>query len=157
MPTRMLRTGSTTQSIITATQLLMVLVTSSTSGTPTLTITYTDQAGATGKTAAITFGNAPAVNSAFLINPYMGASPGARTITNMSISSGSAGVLHAKGLLVLKTDTNTNNAFNSNGVNMLSAPSPQWEAQAGDTLAFYRIGSVSASSLIAVFCALADN
>lgn len=100
MPTKKVR-GVSTQ---TASMFTVVTPTTGLTATaPTLTATYTDQDGNTGQTATMVFPNSPNTGSGFLMEPHLAnGDTGVRAITNLSISTGSAGVLAVYGVLILQ-------------------------------------------------------
>lgn len=153
MPTKTIR-GTSVQ---TAAQMAFVVATTAlTATTPVLTITYKDQDGNGSQTATLTLPTSPALDTAFLITPhYASADTGMQDITNLSISTGSAGVLKVYGLLVLQVTPHC--ATTAGGVGPFILPNIQWMAAAADVIAFYRMGTTSAGDVVAMISGIAEN
>jgi hypothetical protein len=158
MPTKSLRLSQASSSITTASQVALVAVTTTlNAATPVLTITYTNQDGDTGQTATLTLPTSPTVESAFIIDPHLASTDtGIRAVTNMSISTGSAGVLAVYGLLVLGIGQQSTNAGGAQG-NPLAEPRPLWLCEAGETIGFYMFGGNSANGFMAMLHGVADT
>lgn len=148
MPTKNIM-GSSIQS---ATQLLVLEVSAAvTATTPLITITYTDQDGNTGNTATLTLPTNPALNSVFLCNPYLASGDsGVQDITNITKSAGTAGTIHAYGLLILNV-MKTGSVAGAQGLDQLTLPRVPWIATQGETVAIYEFGGNNAvNSMLAV-------
>ncbi len=148
-------------SLQTCAEYLFVVVSAAlTATTPVLTITYTNQAGTTLKTATMTLPTSPVANSAFLVNPHLASGDtGVQDITNLSISTGSAGTLKVYGLLALGIDPNGGTSAGTCGPDPLTVPMIPWTAAAGDIISFYGLVGVVTSSydLYAHLVGIADN
>lgn len=134
MPTKTIE-GS---SIQTASMFTVIVATTAlTATTPVLTVTYTDQDGNTGQTATMTLPSSPTLNTGFFLNPHLAnGDTGVRAVTNMSISTGSAGVLKAYGVIPQHV-TASGLAACSTSLDFLQAPFPLVPFVAGDSLSFY--------------------
>lgn len=154
MPTKTIRgTSLQTASLIPVVVATVTLVAT----TPVLTITYTDQDGNTGQTATLTLPTNVLANSVFLITPHLAAGDtGIRDITNISISTGTAGTLKVMGLLPLFIHAG-GAAHRTNYLNVLSVPTENWLVEANDVISFYRFGSNTTNELTAVLIGTADN
>lgn len=153
MPTKTVRGAS----ITTAASLVFAVATVAvTATTPTLTITYTDQDGNTGNTATLTLPTSPAVNSAFYVTPHLASGDtGIRDITNMSISTGSAGTIKVYGVLPLMISTQT--LAIPNTLSILNAPLVPYLIEPNEYIGFYRFGSTSAGEAWAGFCLVPET
>lgn len=145
MPSKTVR-GSLVQ---TASQLAILVVdTNMTATTPVVTITYTDQGGNTNQTATLTLPSTAKAQSTFLINSHLASGDtGIQDITNISISTGSAGVIKIYGCLILGVSVQGTTPQQS--LEPFSAPMVQWVNQANDTIAFYGFGSNAVADLYA--------
>lgn len=153
MPTKIIKDTS----ITTAASLVMVYISVSTVlTTPTLTITYTNQAGTGSRTATMTIPTNALVNSCFLLQPHLQAGDtGIRAVTNMSLSSGTSGTIVVIGVLPL--------AYSSCGLSALVTgpdpvivPTAMFPVAATNVIAFYRNGSALAGEIRAVLSGVAD-
>lgn len=153
MPTRIIRDTSVT----TGTVIPMVYVSAGmVATTPVLTITYTDQDGNTGNTATMTLPTNALVNSCFLIQPHLAnGDTGIRAVTNISISTGSAGTIKIIGLLPLSL-ANSGLVPLVTGPDPFVTPMPMISLQTNDVISFFRIGSALAGELRAVIVGTAD-
>ena len=131
-------------SIQTAAEMTVVVATTAlTATTPVLTITYTDQDGNTGNTATLTLPTNVSVNSGFLVHPHLAnGDTGIRDITNVSISTGSAGVLGIFGLLILNTQSN-GITFCPNRFGPTNQPYIPWIGEASERVAVYQGNTVN--------------
>lgn len=141
-----------------ASMLTMIEVsTTLTATTPVLTITYTDQDGNTGQTAALTLPTNSILSTAFVVTPHLATGDtGVRAVTNMSISAGTAGVLKAYGVVPLACG-NSGIAASVSAPDILSAPMLMVKLETGDILSFYRFGAVNTTNIMAMVAAVADN
>lgn len=137
--------------------LLVVTTTLAGATTPVVTITYTDQAGNAGNTASLTLPNSPSVGSAFRIAPYLAnGDTGIRAVTNISISTGTGGVLVVYGLLPINANyTSTAGGFGA--LSPLETPTPMYLWEAGERIAFYRAGSTTAANIFVHLTAVAET
>lgn len=127
-----------------------------TATTPVLTITYTDQDGNTGNSAQLTLPTNSAVLSAFLIHPHLDTGDtGMREVTNISISTGSAGSITIYGMLPLQIKS-SGVAGICTGAQPSSYPTPPWIVEASEKLAFYRLNGITSSQLYAVLAGVAN-
>jgi len=115
------------------------------SGGATLTTTYTNQAGTGGRTATITMPAAAITNSTvFNLTPYFqGTDTGVRTVTNMSVTSGTAGVFKCKGLIPLSGTYSGAGTGHSSTPPIFSMPNRIPKLQTGDVIGFYRTGETA--------------
>lgn len=150
MPTKTVRGAS----ITTAASLVFAVATVAvTATTPVLTITYTDQDGNTGQTATLTLPTSPVINTGFYVTPHLASGDtGIRDITNISISTGTAGTIKVYGVLPLMISTQPANQaaiatvlspFNSTIVPYLIEPN--------EYIGFYRYGGTTTSEVYAGF------
>ena len=125
--------------------------------TPTLTITYTDQDGNTGQSAVLVLPTNPALSSAYMVTPHLAAGDtGVRAVTNMSISTGSSGVLKAYGLVPLHM-SNAGVGSQPMSPDTLTAPRLLVKLLAGDILSFYRFAGTTTNNILATVAAVGDN
>lgn len=141
MPTKTVRGAS----ITTAASIVFAVATVAvTATTPVLTITYTDQDGNTGQTATLTLPTSPVINTAFYVTPHLASGDtGIRDITNISISTGTAGTIKVFGVLPLMI-TQNNIAPLASGINFMSAPLVPYLIEPSEYIGAYKFGSVSA-------------
>ena len=131
MPTR---TVSGTSLQLAASLVVLVVTTTLTATTPTVTITYTDQSGNTGKTASMVLPTNSSATTSFIVTPHLASgTSGVRAVTAMSISTGSAGVLKAYGLMAIGNAFQASGSFGDAPINTLSAPTVP--LQAADAIA----------------------
>jgi len=135
MPTKPVK-GS---SIVTSSMLTFAVVTTAlTATTPVLTTTYTDQDGNGSQSCVMTLPTNPVTNSAYRMQPHLAAGDtGVRAVSNISISTGSAGVIKIYGLLPIQEfsiDTTVNRHSN---LQPLKQSRPQWLIEPAETLAMY--------------------
>lgn len=122
-----------------------------TATTPVLTITYTDQDGNTGQTATITLPTNAIANSGFFLQPLLASGDIAiREVTNMSISTGSAGTVKVYGCIKLAVSMHSTAGLSALTTDLLQSPIPPVLAEAGDKISFYRFGSNTTCEVIAV-------
>lgn len=141
-----------------ASEILVVVTATLTATTPVLTITYTDQDGNTGQTATLTLPTNAAIHSAFRVNPHLASGDtGIRDVTNLSISTGSAGSLVVYGILPLAILTMT--ATGAAGSNSpLIAPAVLYLVEPGDVIGFYRyVDATVASSAFVMLSGVAET
>lgn len=148
MPTKtIMGTSVTTASVAT----FAVVTTALTATTPVLTITYTDQDGNTGNTATLTLPTNPNLNTAFLINPHLASGDtGIRAVTNISISTGTAGVIEIFGCLPLAYDINGSTQSCVTVNDLLQGMNAPILCEANDVISFYRLGSTGGVSFSAL-------
>ena len=156
MPNKTIRGTSVT----TATILPMLAVSTVLAGatTPTITITYTNQDGTTGRTAVLTLPSNPSVNTAFMIGPHLNSGDtGIRSVQNIVAGASiTSGVLGVYGLLILAA-ANQEGATAMPGMGPMILPHVPYIAVAGDTIGFYRFGTAVAMNLHAMLVGVADN
>lgn len=126
----------------TATDLAYIVATAThTATTPVVTVTYTDQDGNAGNSAALTLPTNAAVGSAFLINPHLASGDsGIRDVTNITKSAGTAGTCEVRGLLLLDSLDESLVALPETA----GKPYMPYPIAAGETLGFYAMGAGSA-------------
>jgi len=149
MPTKTMRLNGITSSVVTATQRAFLVATAAlTAATPTITITYTNQAGTLNRTATLVLPSNPVKNTAFDIIPHLqSGDTGIRAVTGISTSAGSAGSLVVYGLLVVGT-TNAM-LINSVSVDPILTTMPLWLMETNETLTIYQ----AATNYQTVWCA----
>lgn len=154
MPTKTIKGVS----LQTAAQMVFAVVTTSlTATTPTLTTTYKNQAGTGGKVCTMTLPTNPVIDSAYLLTPNLAnGDTGIQDITNISIDTGSAGVISIYGLLVLRM-TSCAPTAQSIGPYSLTVPHIMWPAIAGEVIGFYRHIEASSGDILAIISGVADN
>lgn len=123
-----------------ATILNFVTVSANVTGTPALTITYTNQDGTTSRSATPTLPAAPVADSAFFLNRHLqGGDSGIRQVTNMSQTGGSAGTVEVRGLLPLKI-IECHGSGSTHIPQMVDAVMPNYLGLASDKIAMYKMG-----------------
>jgi hypothetical protein len=144
MPTKTVRGAS----ITTAASLVFAVATVAvTATTPTLTITYTDQDGNTSNTATLTLPTSPVINTGFYVTPHLASGDtGIRDVTNISISTGTAGTIKVYGVLPLMISNNPNNPF-STVLNCMNAPLVPYLIEPSEYIGTYRFGAVGAAEM----------
>lgn len=158
MPTKTIKS----QSIQTAASLTAAVATAAlTATTPDLTISYTNQSGTTSRTATLTLPTGAAVNSAFLVGPHLqSGDTGVRAVTNLSISTGSAGTIKLYGLMILGMGFVTGTAavdFTFTSLDPLQTGIPLWPLAVGDKISFWKFGTTSSLALGAVLAGVGDT
>lgn len=150
MPTKTVRGAS----ITTAASLVFATVTTGvTATTPTLTITYTDQDGNTGNTASLTLPTSPVANSGFYVTPHLASGDtGIRDVTNISISTGTAGTIKVYGVLPLMISSQaSSNLGLATVLNSFNATIVPYLIEPNEYIGFYRFGSTGAGEFYAGF------
>lgn len=153
MPTTDTRiSGATYSAVQTASLLTFATVMTNVTGTaPVLTVTYVNQDGTGSRTATLTLPSNPLAGSSFDVTPHLQTGDTAiRSVSNVSISTGSAGEIRLKGLLPIAVSAtgvaNAGACFRS-----LHKVFPPFLATGGEVVAFYLLmGSPAASELTAV-------
>lgn len=155
MPTKTI-TGA---SVATATETVFAVATvAMTATTPVLTITYKDQNDNTGQTATLTLPTNVAKDSAFLITPHLAAGDtGVKDVSNISISTGSAGTIKVYGLLVLAEIPASAIGPAAAAAPPMILPKPKYIADAGDIIAFYRSGVTGSGDMAALLSAVGET
>jgi hypothetical protein len=144
MPTKTVRGAS----ITTAASLCFAVVTTALTATsPVLTTTYVDQDGNSGASSTITIPTNALINSTYYLQPHLASGDlGMRDVTNLSISTGSAGVISVYGILpLLFVHTVSTTAFFSD---LLSSTQVAYLIGAGESIGVYRFGATTASDLV---------
>ena len=135
MPSKTIR-GTSVQ---TAASLAFCAVTSAVSGTSTITITYTNQSGTTGRTASLTLPSSPALGSAFYIHPHLQAGDtGIRDVTNITQSGGTGGVVEVYGLLPIRSVASASMA--GQDTSPLAVPELDVLCEPGEAINVYGVG-----------------
>lgn len=135
---------------------VLVATASLTATTPVVTITYTDQDGNTGNTCTMTLPTNPVVQTGFFMVPHLAnGDTGVRAITNMSISTGSAGTLKVYGVIPQHLGV-AGTIGTANSLDFLQAPFPLVPFAAGEVLAFY-VNGTAANDLCIFLGAVGDN
>lgn len=130
------------------TSVVLAVTTALSATAPVVTITYTDQDGNTGNTAALTLPTNCNANSAFRVYPHLASGDiGIRDITNVSISTGTAGVIKVMGLLELADIAISSTSFGLNDPRITAYP--LYPIAAGETIALYTQNTVSTISIYA--------
>lgn len=154
MPTKTVRGTS----ITTAASIIFAVVTVAvTATTPVLTITYTDQDGNTGNTATLTLPTSPLINTAFYVTPHLASGDtGIRDITNISISTGTAGTIKVYGILPLTISTSANAAISA-GLTCMNSSIVPYLIEPNEYIGFYRFGATTATELYAGFALVPET
>jgi hypothetical protein len=137
MPTRNVY-GSSVQ--LAASAVFVVVSSTINASTPsTVTVTYTDQSGNTGKTASVQVQANAAIECAYLLTPYLASgSPGVRAVTGISVTanlSGGAYKVYGFCQLLWAGESGSQNTVGCLQPNEYSTP--QVPLASGDTLACY--------------------
>lgn len=153
MPTKTVQGTSVT----TATACPMLYIsTTLVATTPVITITYTNQAGTTGKTCSVTLPTNALTGSAFLLGPHLAAGDtGIRAVTGISTSAGTGGVMAVVGVLPLGWSPASSATLHVQ-TSFLGFPAPMFLAEPNEAVAFYHFGSNSASTVHALLVGVAD-
>lgn len=151
-PTRQIY-GATSSVQLTCPKTMVYISATLTATTPVLTITYKNQAGTGSRTATMTLPTGALVNSAFDINPHLqSGDTGITDITNLSISTGSAGTIKIVYLFPLFMDSN-----------LQGIPNPLLNSQvlypllANDVIVPYRWGSNGTGTILWDFTLAGDT
>ena len=154
MPTRTIEGAS----VVTATLIpLLVVATTLTATTPDVTITYTNQAGTGSRTATLTLPTNVTINSGYPIMPHLqSGDTGVRSVENISISTGSAGVLQVYGMIPQAIATNSATASGTI-VTAMNSPLPMFPFLAGDSIGIWQMSSAAAIDIHVAICLLGDN
>lgn len=150
MPTKTVRGAS----ITTAASLVFAVATVAvTATTPTLTITYTDQDGNTGQTATLTLPTSPVANTGFYVTPHLASGDtGIRDVTNISISTGTAGTIKIYGVLPLMISAQASaNVGIANVLTPFNSTMVPYLIEPNEYIGFYRFGSTAAGEIYAGF------
>lgn len=154
MPTKTVEGSSVTTATIVP---VAVATTAYTATTPVLTITYTNQDGTTGQTCSMTLPTNATVNTGFFMIPHLATGDtGVREVTNMSISTGSAGVIRVYGILPQCVALNAS-AGSGYSFATLTTALPMIPFTAGETLGFYTFGATGGTDIHATVCAIGDD
>lgn len=158
MPSKTIRVNGTDYVINPTASVMPMLVATLavTATTPVVTITYTNQDGLAGQTATLTLPTSPLVNTAFAIWPHLAAGDsGIQAVSNISISTGSAGTLRVWGLLPVGFCLPTGGQ--GKNLEIMPAPLPMFPIAGGERLSFYTFGSTAARIVVASLSGIADN
>lgn len=157
MPSRRVM-GAGTSAIQLATMMPMLVVTAAvTATTPTITITYTNQAGTGSRTATVVLPTSPALNSAFWCGPHLqSGDTGIQNISNMTKSAGTAGTIKLYGFMPISWDGNPV-ASTIATVDPLNDTLPVIGFEPSDIVAFYRFGGTTTSNLVAMLSAVGET
>lgn len=150
MPTKTVRNAS----ITTAASLIFAVATVAvTATTPVLTITYTNQDGNTGQTATLTLPTSPVINTGFYVTPHLASGDtGIRDVTNMSISTGTAGTIKVYGVLPLMMSTGSSaNVGIANVLSPFNSTIVPYLIEPNEYIGFYRFGSTGTGEIFAGF------
>lgn len=150
MPTKTVRGAS----ITTAASLVFAVATVAlTATTPVLTITYTDQDGNTGQTATLTLPTSPLINTGFYVTPHLASGDtGIKDITNISISTGTAGTIKVYGVLPLMISNQpSSNVGISNTLTPLNSTIVPYLIEPNEYIGFYKYGSTGFGEIFAGF------
>lgn len=154
MPTRTIAGAS----VVTATlSPILVATTALTATTPVVTITYTNQAGTGSRTATLTLPTNPAINTGFLITPHLqSGDTGIRSVENISISTGTAGVLRVYGLFPQAININSAGGSGTT-VLAINSPIPMWPFLGGDSVSVVQFSNTAAADCHVAMCFVGDN
>lgn len=140
-------------SVQTASMLSFCHIDSTLTGSPALSITYTDQDGNTGNTCSMTLPSGSLISSGFFMNPHLANGDTAiRDITACSRTGGTGGTVSFRGLLPLAWQIKGDYA-----ISPLLYSMPKFPIATGETLAIWRFGSTSSYITVGAFGFLADT
>lgn len=148
MPSRKHYSRASAEQTVSRMPILRVSAAVGGASTPTITISYTNQDGVSGRTCVMTIPSNPAANSAFFMLPHLQAGDsGIISVEDMVPSGGSTGTLEVWGCVDLGADV----CFSSGGGQnvQVATPSEQPLLQAGDALNVVR---VNAATSVGSFC-----
>lgn len=132
-----------------------------TATTPVVTTTYTDQAGNTGQSCALTLPTNAGVQGCYVMQPHLATGDtGIRDVTNMSISTGSAGVISCRGLFPLAIGYEGNSGGTTSFAEFLEPllnPFPLFPLHTSDVLSFFSFGETGSRDFHAFVAAVADD
>lgn len=135
----------------------LVVASNLSSVNPTVTITYTNQDGVTGRTAVLTLTTNVIAGSAFSLIPHLqSGDTGVQAVTNISISVGTAGVLRVYGLLKLGMGSSAASGM-GRMIQPLTMPSGMFLCEPGESIGFYRSGDVAAGDIYVWIAGVAEN
>jgi len=150
MPTRKVAGGSSVATK--AYEVMAVVTTAFTATTPTITISYTNEAGTSGRTATLTLPSNPAIDTAFRVIPHLQSGDyGITSIQDIDTSTGSGGVMKIYGLLNIYAGGNTA----TNHIGIIAAGADEiYEVQGGDVIGCYQYGLTGTDRVIGhlTFC-----
>lgn len=146
-------------SIQTAAMMVMAVIRTGVTGIPTLSITYTNQAGTGSRTASMTLPTTTVVLSAFLMMPhFQGTDTAMQDITNVTKSAGTAGIIDFYGVIPMSVQAGA--GVQVSNIDILSTPLPLISLQPSDTVSMYIFSDVAIpanTSGIMVFNSVADH
>jgi hypothetical protein len=126
---------------------VLVVTTALTATTPIVTITYANQDGTGSRTCTMTLPTNVTIDTVFCMLPHLQTGDfGVQSVSNISISTGSAGVLKVMGLLPLAMRHAQANVCISE-LNNFQSSVPMFMAEANEVIAFYHFGSGTAPEL----------
>jgi hypothetical protein len=163
MPSRTpyLYTGGSSQTLASMIPVAYISTTLSAT-TPVLTFNYTNEAGTTGRSSTVTLPTNAALNSAFLLQPYLQSGDSAirdlsaSSPNGLSISTGTSGVIKVVGLIPLAVvaNSNTGQGFTIDGRRVSDISYP---LQGGDVISFWRFGTASSGYLHSAFTLVPES
>jgi len=111
-----------------------------TATTPTITVTYTNQNGDSGRSAALVVPTNAAVDSAYLLTPSLQAGDtGIQSVSNITKSAGTAGTISVYGFLILAA------GWGASSSETIIDPSegslPLWLCEAADKIGYVQLGN----------------
>lgn len=136
---------------------LMVVTSSVTATTPTMSITYVNQNGDTGRTASLVLPTSPTVRSCFQVNPHLqSGDTGIRSVTGLTKSAGTAGTIKIYGILPLAIVNCSATSFSSS-VGLFNTNLPKYPIAASENIGFYLINTTTTCSLLVKMGFTGDN
>lgn len=138
---------------------VMVVNATLTATTPTITVTYKNQAGTNSRSAALVLPTNTAINSAFNIAPHLqGTDTGIQDVTNITKSAGTSGTITVYGLLPLAIATFGNAQSIISNFDPMTVPLYPYRCEASENIAFYSMGvTTTLASVAASLNFIADN
>lgn len=145
MPTKTIAGVST---VMSAPLIFAVVSTVLVATNPVITITYTDQDGNTGNSAAITVPTNSAIQSAFQFQPHLASGDsGVRAITACTKSAGTSGVIQFYGVIPLSRSVQHTTGGVFNWEPCLGISKAQIPLLGGDRLGFFSFGTATVGDI----------
>jgi len=135
-----------------------VITTALSSTTPTLTITYKNQAGTGSRSASMTLPVAVALSAFSMMPHFQGTDTGVQDITNISSSGGMSGVVQFYGIIPLAAEAGI--GPQEGATEILGTPMPLISLQPSDTIAMYLFSDTAIpanTSGLMIFNGIADS
>lgn len=110
--------------------------------TPIITLTYTDQDGNTGASAALTLPTNSIRSSAFHVSPHFASGDtGVRDITNITKNAGTSGTINVYGILPISLALNSVATVVPSGLSSITTPLPIYPAIATEVISVYKFAN----------------